>query len=363
MQDVSPFTITGVDFTGALYVKQCNGEESKVCNCLFTCATSRAVHLEMVTDLSVPTFLLAFRRFAARRSLPQVMMSDNATTYTSAAEELTELLSSEEIRTALGWKGIEWKFILKKAPWFGGYWERLIGLTKASIKKTLGRTHITLLTLQTIVTEVKAVLNDRPLTHISDNITDPQPLTPAHLLHGRRITNLPHQPATVEELQDPDYSNAESVRRDAKIPSILLQHFVSRWKHEYLTSLREFYHPSGTSGQRINVGDVVLLHDDCPRISWKMAVVEGLVKGGDGLVRSVNIQTKNGATNQPVSKLYPLELSEHVSNASEYSGSQEHCTTANRSDVSSTNHRPHRSAAQRARQRLAEWTEIICAPP
>ena len=297
VQDVSPFTITGVDFTGALYVKQCNGEESKVHICLFTCATSRAVHLEVVTDLSVPTFLLAFRRFAARRSLPQVMMSDNATTYTSAAEELTELPSSEEIRTALGRKGIEWKFIPKKAPWFGGYWERLIGLTKASIKKTLGRAHIILLTLQTIVTEVEAVLNDRPLTHISDDITDPQPLTPAHLLHGRRITKLPHQPATLEELQDLDYSHAESVRRDAKIQSILLQHFVSRWKHEYLTSLREFYRPSGTSGQRINVGDVVLVHDDCPRINWKMAVVEGLVKGGDGLVRSVNIRTKNGATN------------------------------------------------------------------
>ena len=80
------------------------------------------------------------------------MMSDNATPYTLAAEELTELLSSKEIRTALGRKGIESKFILKKAPWFGGYWERLIGQTKASIKKMLGRTHITLLTLQTIIT-------------------------------------------------------------------------------------------------------------------------------------------------------------------------------------------------------------------
>ena len=139
---------------------------------------------------SVPTFLLAFRRFAARRSLPQVMMSDNATTYTSAAEELTELLSSEEIKPELGRKGIEWKFIPKRAPWFGGYWERLIGLTKASIKKTLGRAHITLPTLQTIVTEVEAVLNDRPMTYISDDITDPEPLTPAHLLHGRRITKL-----------------------------------------------------------------------------------------------------------------------------------------------------------------------------
>ena len=217
---------------------------------LLTCATSRAVHLCKGGDLSVPTFLLAFCHFAAQRSLSPVMMSNNATTYTSVAEQLTELLSSKEIRTALSRKGIESKFILKKAPWFGGYWERLIGLTKASIKKTLGRAHVTLLTLQTIITEVKVILNDRPSTYISDYITDPEPLTPACLLHGQRIT---HQPATMEELEDPDYINTKSVRRKAKIQSILLQHFVSRWKHEYLTSLREYYHPTRTSGQQINV--------------------------------------------------------------------------------------------------------------
>ena len=101
VQDVPPYTVTGVDFTGALYVKQDNGGEEKVYICLFTCATSRAVHLEVVTNLSTEIFLLAFCHFAARRSLPQVMMSDNATTYTSVAEELIELLSSEEIRTVL----------------------------------------------------------------------------------------------------------------------------------------------------------------------------------------------------------------------------------------------------------------------
>ena len=106
VQDVPPFTVTSIDFTGALYVKQDNGGEKKVHICLFTCATSRAVHLEVVTNLSTETFLLAFRHFAARRSLPQVMMSDNATTFTSAVEELTELLSSEEIRTVLSRKGV-----------------------------------------------------------------------------------------------------------------------------------------------------------------------------------------------------------------------------------------------------------------
>jgi len=85
-----PFTVAGIDFTGALYVRQ-NSNEIKVYICLFTCATTRAVHLEVVTDLSIETFLLAFREFASCKSLPQMMMSDNASTYVSAAEELNKL--------------------------------------------------------------------------------------------------------------------------------------------------------------------------------------------------------------------------------------------------------------------------------
>ena len=106
---------TDVDFTGTLYIRKEDEEEQKVYICLFTCATSRAVHLEVVPDLSTPTFILAFRHFAARRSLPQVMMSDNATTYTSAADDLTQLFS-EETRTLLGREGVTWKFISKMAP-------------------------------------------------------------------------------------------------------------------------------------------------------------------------------------------------------------------------------------------------------
>ena len=113
MQDTRPFSVTGVDFTGALYVYH-RGEESKVYICLFTCATSRAIHLEVVTDLSAETFLLAFRRFAGRRSTPQLMISDNATTFQSAAEELKTLSSSEEVRAVLNCEGVTWRFIPKR---------------------------------------------------------------------------------------------------------------------------------------------------------------------------------------------------------------------------------------------------------
>jgi len=91
-------------------------EEVKVYICLFTCATSRAVHLEVVGDLSTETFLLAFRRFAGRRSKPKLMISDNATTFKAAAAELEVLYSSKEVRTALSNEGVTWKFIPRKAP-------------------------------------------------------------------------------------------------------------------------------------------------------------------------------------------------------------------------------------------------------
>jgi len=96
-----PFSITGVDFTSALYVRDSTGEK-KVYICLFTCACTGAVHLEIVCDLSVDSFLLAFCRFVSRKSLPTQRISDNASTYLAAAEEIKLLLKSSDLREALG---------------------------------------------------------------------------------------------------------------------------------------------------------------------------------------------------------------------------------------------------------------------
>ena len=92
----------------------------------------------------------------------------------SAAAELYDLFNSKTLATHLGRQGAEWKFIPKRVPWFRGFWERLIGLTKTSLKKVLGRAHVTLATLETMVVEIEAVLNDRPLTYLSDDLQDLQ---------------------------------------------------------------------------------------------------------------------------------------------------------------------------------------------
>ena len=105
------------------------------------------------------------------------MVSDNASTYQSAAEELILLFNSAELETNLSKRGIQWKCIPKRAPSYGGFWERLIDLTKNSLKKVLGKANVTLEELQTISSETEAILNDRPLTHVSSELEDAEPLT------------------------------------------------------------------------------------------------------------------------------------------------------------------------------------------
>ena len=112
--------VTGVDFTGALYVRNSEGEQ-KAYICLFTCVVSRAIHLEVIVDLTVACFLQAFCCFVNRRPLPKLMLSDNASTYLAAAEELQSLLSSVELAENLSRRGVKWQFIPKCAPRLGGF--------------------------------------------------------------------------------------------------------------------------------------------------------------------------------------------------------------------------------------------------
>ena len=121
-----------------------------------------------------------------------------------------------------------------------GFWERLIGLTKQAIRKTLGRL-ISLDQLQTVVVEIESMLNDRPLTYVNSDLQDPQPLTPSHLLYGWRIQQAPHSLNDPEELVDPSVVYGIFLMKRVDKLTQLIEHFSSRWKREYLTSLREFH--------------------------------------------------------------------------------------------------------------------------
>jgi len=126
VQETAPFVVTGVDFTGLLCVCS-EGNETKCYICLFTCVVTRAVHLEVVSDLTEKGFLQAFRCFTGRKSLPYHMISDNASTYLAAADELKQLFQSPLLKDSLTRQGVEWQFIPKRAPWYGDFGSDLLG--------------------------------------------------------------------------------------------------------------------------------------------------------------------------------------------------------------------------------------------
>ncbi|XP_053388629.1 uncharacterized protein LOC128551740 [Mercenaria mercenaria] len=310
VEDAKPFRVTGIDFSGALHVRDRDSREMKAYVCLFTCASTRAVHLELVPDMTTDTFIHALRRFCCRRSVPEVIMSDNATTFHASSRYVHELFQDERVQHNLTTRGIEWKFIPKRAPWHGGWWERLIGLTKETLKKVLGRSFVTYQTLSTVVTEIEAILNDRPLTYVTSDSSDPEPLTPSHLMFGRRFTSLPFSHNDTDNL-DPtsgNLSNHQSIIKQARIQQTLVEHFYQRWRREYLTGLRENHQATGNNSQTISVGDVVQIHDETPRTRWRLAVVQQLIPGKDGLFRSAVVKTSTGVTNRPLVKLFPLEV-------------------------------------------------------
>ncbi|XP_064629255.1 uncharacterized protein LOC135488547 [Lineus longissimus] len=160
----------------------------------------------------------------------------------------------------------------------------------------------------TLITQVEAVLNDRPLTYVGDF----DPLTPAHLVHGRLMTTLPYSRVDETELIDPDFViNENAMRKRVKHLAFLFQHFWERWRTEYLPALRERHleNCGGKLENTVKVGDVVLVHsDEKRRLYWDLAIVEELNYGKDNLVRFVIIKTKNGRTSRPIAKLYPLEI-------------------------------------------------------
>ena len=120
-------------------------------------------------------------------------MSDNAKTFQSSAKELIKISRSKEINQYLTNNRITWKFIVEKAPWWGGYWERMVQGVKRCLKKTIGRSCLTYDQLQTLITEVESIINARPLTYVQDDIDGiSYTLSPSHPIYGRRIADRPN---------------------------------------------------------------------------------------------------------------------------------------------------------------------------
>ncbi|XP_028400806.1 uncharacterized protein LOC114523939 [Dendronephthya gigantea] len=320
VDDAPPFVHTGLDFLGPLYVlerKDSNAEESmkKTYVCLYTCASTRAVHLELTPDLTVPAFLRSFRRFTSRFGVPITLISDNAKTFKSASREVKNIVRSSEVQCHLSNRGVDWKFIVERAPWWGGFWERMVKVVKRVLKKVIGSSKLTYDELYTILTEVETIVNDRPITYIYDDEESiSYALSPSQLIYGRRLASTPNS-AHFESV-----STCKSLTRRAKHHRRILEQFISRWRREYLLSLRENSQNLANSRNiaKIEVGDVVvMMNEKTKQQFWKLAKVVELLPGQDGIVRAARIKlaTSEGKPTilqRSIQQLVPLEVTERL---------------------------------------------------
>ena len=152
-----------------------------------------------------------------------------------------------------------------------------------------------------------------------------------------------------------------ALRRRNNLQAAVLQRFWSRWRHEYLTSLREFHRSSGNNEQTRKEDELVMIHDDKPRNTWELAIIEELIRGKDGLVRAANIRTKNGRANRPITKLYPLEISAEISKEQQKQSNDAE-ETDTRTIAENNSSRPERAAALGARNKISKWVEELSPP-
>ncbi|XP_057372209.1 uncharacterized protein LOC130693104 [Daphnia carinata] len=298
------FTHTGVDFFGPYNVKIFR-RKVKRWACLFTCMSSRAVHLEMAYSLDTSSFINCISRFEDRRTTPQHYHSDNGTNFVGAVREFSECLRRMEqlaIRDGRKRRTVTWSFNPPAAPHFGGTWERLVQSSKRALRFVLNEQTLTDDTLVTTLIQVEKLLNGRPLTYVSVNPADPEPITPNHLLLGHENPYVPF---------DMFDENDMTTKRQYRIAQYLTDCFWRRWMREYLPSLTE--RRKWLYGQKnLNVGDIVIvIEPDTPRGEWPIARVVKVFSGPDGVVRSAIVHlrsaTKTSELHRPAVKLCLLE--------------------------------------------------------
>lgn len=296
-----PFSRVGVDCFGPLNVRRGRSVVKRY-GVLFTCLSIRAIHIEVAHTLDTDSFINALRRFIARRGQPLHMRSDNGGNFVRGEKELREAMrewNQEKIHNFLLGRNIKWSFNPPAGSHHGGVWERCIRTVRKVMGALAKEQPLDEEGLLTLLCEVEAIVNGRPITKVSDDPRDPEALTPNHLLLLRAGPS--HPPGHFQKTDN--YS-----RRRWRQVQYLADVFWKRWTREYLPSLQERQKWEKAS-RNFAVGDVVLVLDDSlPRCSWPLGrVIEVFPNHSDGLVRSVRLKTKSSVLVRPVDKLVLLE--------------------------------------------------------
>lgn len=302
-----PFTYCGVDYAGPFQLKDGKYRNRKIIKgyaCVFICMSTKAIHLELVTEMTSKGFINALERFVSRRGCCQHIYSDNGTNFVGANNELSKIshiANTDEFQGFNNKNSIQWHFIPANSPHFGGLWESAVGSLKHHLKRILSNNPLTFEEFYTVLSKVEAVLNSRPLTPLSNDPSDLEALTPGHFLIGSAITA--HPEATLED-------NVKNLTRFQHLHK-MHQDIWSRWKKDYLHTLQQRHkwrnhQPHG----RLIDALVILKDDNAPPTCWPLGRITEIHPGTDNVVRVVSVRTKNGTVKRALAKVCLLPISE-----------------------------------------------------
>ncbi|XP_058817717.1 uncharacterized protein LOC131681029 [Topomyia yanbarensis] len=298
-----PFSVAGVDYAGPLYLKPIHkrAAPAKAYICLFICFATKAVHIELVSDLTTQAFLCALRRFIARRGRPTHIHSDNGKNFEGAKNELQQLFAMfqnqeeiEKITSTCAEEGITWHLVPPKAPHFGGLWEAAIKVAKKQLYRQLGPSRLSFEDVGTVLSQIEALMNSRPLLPMSDDPDDLAALTPAHFLIGTSMLSLP----------DPDHRNIPVNRLDhyQKL-QLHVQKFWCHWRSEYLQELQKDTVMNRRNDSMLPGRMVVVVDEMQQPIRWPLARILTTSPGPDGMTRVVTLRTVRGIITRPITKV------------------------------------------------------------
>lgn len=266
------------------------------------CFASKAVHLELLSDLQTDTFVCTLTRFIGRRGLPSKIWCDNATNFQGTAR-LWSHQEKGQIEQKVAEKGTRFRFIPPRAPHFGGLWEAAVKSAKQLLLRTIGQANLTYEELSTVLVDVEAILNSRPIAAITEDPNDGPILTPGHLLIGSSLKALPEIDGR---------GNRESCLRRFRRLSSLKAHFWDEWRRDYVLDIQRRTKWC-TPSDNMAIGDVVIVHEDnVPPQKWVIGKIEEVVVGTDVKVRVAVVRTPSGIYKRPIHKLarLPIEVSQ-----------------------------------------------------
>lgn len=270
---------------------------------VFVCMKTRAVHLELVNDLTSSSFIECYERFVNRRGPCYKLYSDNGTSFIGAEKEIARAFKrwrEDGTVDRIASRGTHWTFMTPAAPHQGGIYEAAVKSMKFHLKRIVGSRMMEYQQFVTLLTGIEAVLNSRPLTPLTDDVNDMQALTPGHFLTNRSLKAPPPFRYVNEENSGGKKMCIERQK--------MLKHFWDRWHCEYLATFQE-RKKWRQEKENMKVGQLVLIRDEnLQPTEWKMGRIAEILPDAAGLVRNVLVKTDRGAFKRPVQKLCMLPI-------------------------------------------------------